>query len=77
MAFAETVPRKCFGVEVACWQRFERFRPGWRMVGHREMLRHTRNRDNPRSISGVNRKLLICSDFQSQLKKCMGPDTVS
>ena len=67
MAIAETVPRKCLGAEVTCWQRFERLRDAWGMVGRHEMLRHLRSRDNSRSISGDNRKPLICSDFQSKL----------
>ena len=67
MAFAETVPRKCLGAEVSCWQRFEHLRDAWGMVRRLEMLRHVRNNDNPRSISGISRKLLICSDFQSKI----------
>jgi len=61
MAFAETVPRRCLGAEVTCWQRFEHLRDAWGMVGRLEMLRHVRNNDNPKSISDDIHKLLICS----------------
>ena len=59
MAIAETVPRKCLGAEVTCLQKFECLRRVLGKVGCHKMLRHVRNSDNKRSISGVNRKLLI------------------
>ena len=77
MAIAETVPRKCFEAEVACLQKFECLRHVLGKVGCHEMLRHVRNSDNKRSISGVNRKLLICRDFHSERWRSMNPDTVS
>ena len=63
MAFAETVPRRCLGAEVTCWQRFECLRRVWGMVGRHDMLRHLHSRDNPRSISEDIRKQLIYNGF--------------
>ena len=77
MAFAETVPRKCLGAEVTCWQRLKRFRDVRGMVGRYELLRHLYSGDNPRSAPGPNRKSLILNCFQSRHWRCMDPETVS
>ncbi len=77
MAFAETVPRKGLGAEVMYWQRFKHLRDAWGMAGRHEMLRHVFSRYNKRLIFRINRKLLICRDFQSKHWRYLGPDTVS
>ncbi len=77
MAFAETVPRMCLGAEVASWQRFEWLGRVLGMIGRHEMLRHVFSRYNKRLIFRINRKLLICRDFQSKHWRYLGPDTVS